>query len=197
MARALGLSRMNGSSRQRNRRQTCKRLPHEIKFVQQTQQRETIRATNKSRCSSIRCGLNFLCTILLKRPDVPKVAQDDELRTQLQQFIQASQMSIPQAARELGVDRVSLWRFLTTGKARKDRRQVYHASLARLRLEKTETKIPVSVSLPERVTTPLPVHARELRHIRRVCDSLLRMLDAYEGALLKQGGETSPMSRMR
>ena len=128
---------------------------------------------------------------------MPKVAQDDELRTQLQQFIQANEMSIPQAARELGVDRVSLWRFLSTGKARKDRRQVYHASLARLRLEKTETTSAGSVSLSKRATMPPPVHARELLHIRRVCDSLLRLLDAYEGVLLKHGSETSLMSRMR
>lgn len=111
---------------------------------------------------------------------MPKVTQDTELQERLKSFLLERGLSIPQAANELGVDRVSLWRFSTTGRALKSKRAEYKNALDRATSIKTETSAAVSFR-ENSVGSQVPIEDRELRRIRQACESVLRLLDVYEG----------------
>lgn len=113
---------------------------------------------------------------------MPKVAQDVELQTRLNEYLQARGISVPHAATEFGVDRVSLWRFCATGKARRDKRAEYRDALDRAMSVKSETAVAVAHEV-NRVKPEVSVGDRELRRIRQACESVLKLLDAYEGNL--------------
>lgn len=113
---------------------------------------------------------------------MPRVAQDVELQARLNEYLRARGISVPRAATEFGVDRVSLWRFSTTGKARRDKRAEYRDALDRAIYLKSETDVSVSHEV-KKVKPEVSVGDRELRRIRQACESVLRLLDAYEGSL--------------
>lgn len=110
---------------------------------------------------------------------MPKVAQDVELQEQLNAFLRERGITPAKAAKEFGVDRVSLWRFSTTGKAREDKKAEYRNALARAAHQKSETSVAVSVK-ENRLGSQVSVGDRELRRIRQACECVLKLLDAYE-----------------
>lgn len=113
---------------------------------------------------------------------MPKVTQDVELQARLNEYLQVRGISVQRAATEFGVDRVSLWRFCTTGKARRDKRAEYRVALDRAMSLKSETSVSVEREV-KKVKPKVSVGDRELRRIRQACESVLKLLDAYEGSL--------------
>ncbi|MEH6461715.1 hypothetical protein V7714_17620 [Chitinimonas sp. JJ19] len=111
---------------------------------------------------------------------MPKVVPDVELQTRLNAFIKQRGISIAKAAKEFEVDRVSLWRFSSTGRALDAQRTEYREALNRATQNQTET--PRIVALPG-AEQQVAVEAHELERIRQICESVLKLVDAYEAAL--------------
>lgn len=111
---------------------------------------------------------------------MPKVARDAELHERLKNFLLERGLSVAQAAKEFGVDRVSLWRFSATGKALENKKAEYKKALDRATSIKTETNTTVSFR-ENLVRSKVSIEDRELRRIRQACESVLRLLDVYEG----------------
>jgi len=109
---------------------------------------------------------------------MPKVAHDPLLQKRLQEFVD-NHGNVAAAARMLGVDRATLWRFLERGMARIDTRQAYSAALER-EAAKSETSVAVQAVAVAVGRNPR-LEERELRQIRRACEGVLALLNAYEG----------------
>jgi len=118
---------------------------------------------------------------------MPKVEQDVSLQQRLNAFLVEVGMSVPEAAAAFGVNRISLWRFSRTGKALATRRDSYLRALDRATNVKRHSA--VFVSDKDGKTMPKLVGDRELLRIRKACESVLRLLDAYESQL---GGSIGP-----
>jgi hypothetical protein len=109
---------------------------------------------------------------------MPKVEQDRPLQSRLQEFV-AKHGSVRSAAQVLGVNHASLGRFLESGMAIAGTRREYSAALER-EAAKSGTTVAVPVA-DVAVGGRLQLAERELRQIRRTCESVLALLDAYEG----------------
>lgn len=108
---------------------------------------------------------------------MPKVEQDLPLQRRLQEFVDRHR-SVRSAAHLLGVNHSSLSRFLESGMAVAGTRREYSAALDR---EAARSETPVADSVADVAVSGHRLAERELRQIRRTCESVLALLDAYEG----------------
>ena len=120
---------------------------------------------------------------------MPKCKPDHVLQDQVHRFMIDNVLTISGAAVKLGVDRTTFWRFCDSGRARADTRTLYREALENCN---KSTADGVAGSAIE--TVALAVQGRrasqggpadlELKLIRKACEGVLALLDAYEAQSL-------------
>jgi acylphosphatase len=110
---------------------------------------------------------------------MPKVAPDLSLQKQVQLYIQEQEISVRKVAELWGVSNSSLSRFCKTGKALEVQRRQYRRALERDAGQKRGTN-GAAVTEDNGEVQPLVIGDSELRRIRQACESVLKLLDAYE-----------------
>lgn len=113
---------------------------------------------------------------------MPKIDRDEALQREVEALIAAYGGSGALIAREIGVDRSLLWRFRRTGRAIPATRDKLRNGMERLRKNRAT---PVADSVASsgrgpRVWAGLVGRDPELRQVRRMCEGLLALLDAYD-----------------
>ena len=117
---------------------------------------------------------------------MPKCEIDLALQEQLRLFQSENRLSVSGAAEKLGVERSTLWRFCNSGRARDDTRAVYREALAKFSsnaaadvADVADVAVNVDAGQPRRVLQASFADS-ELGLIRRTCETVLALLDAYE-----------------
>lgn len=120
---------------------------------------------------------------------MPKCESDPALQERAHRFIKENGLTVSGAAAKLGVDRTTFWRFCDSGRARGDTKALYLAAL-----EKRNENNQKSVADDAVKADALIAHARsslhgglaghELKLIRKACEGVLLLLDAYEAQAL-------------
>lgn len=113
---------------------------------------------------------------------MPKVVPDGDLQTRVKLYIEARGISVRTAAERLGVSNSSLSRFCKTGMALDAKRLQYQLALDREVGHESETDNG-GPAWDNRSVRPFLMDDRELRRIRQVCESVIKLLDAYESSL--------------
>lgn len=116
--------------------------------------------------------------------DVDRVLQDEMLR-----FISESGLSVSGAAAKLGVGRTTLWRFCDSGRARGDTRALYREALSKCNSNHAGDVADDAVSAHANAGQPRRIGQAgltdvELKRIRKTCESVLALLEAYEAQAL-------------
>ncbi|MGN6828579.1 hypothetical protein [Paucibacter sp. M5-1] len=122
---------------------------------------------------------------LLRSNGMPKCDFDPVLQDQLKRYVSERMLSVRAAAAELDVEHSVLSRFIKLGKARADTKARFRAAL-RERATETATAVAVSADSATGVRQLIRgdvLAERELRQIRSACESVLRLVDAYEAQL--------------
>lgn len=113
---------------------------------------------------------------------MPKVVPDADLQTRVKLFIEEHQISVRAASARWGVSNSSLSRFCKTGMALDAKKSLYRRALEREVKRKSGTS-GASTTWDNQHVQPLLVEDRELRRIRQACESVIKLLDAYESSL--------------
>lgn len=121
--------------------------------------------------------------------DMPKCAPDPALQERVHRFMRENGLTVSGAATKLGVDRTTFWRFCDSGRARGDTRASYSAALEKRNKNNKETVADDAVkadALTARTRTSLQggLAGHELKLIRKACEGVLLLLDAYEAQAL-------------
>jgi len=116
---------------------------------------------------------------------MPRCEVDSVLLEQMHRFMRENRLTVSGAAAKLGVDRTTLWRFCDSGKARDDTKARYRESLAKRNMIVGECVSDSAVDADALAVQARPgfqglLADRELRQIRRACEGVLALLDAYE-----------------
>lgn len=116
---------------------------------------------------------------------MPRCEVDSVLLEQMHRFMRENRLTVSGAAAKLGVDRTTLWRFCDSGKARDDTKARYRESLAKRNMIVGECVSDGAVDADALAVQARPgfqglLADRELRQIRRACEGVLALLDAYE-----------------
>lgn len=111
---------------------------------------------------------------------MPKVAPDVDLQKRVLLFIKEQEISVRKVAQRWSVSNSSLSRFCKTGMALDAMRFQYRRALDREVRRKNETN-GTSLNGDNRHVQPLLVRDHEMRRIRLACESVIKLLDAYEG----------------
>jgi len=114
---------------------------------------------------------------------MPKLKKDDKLHQDVQNFVQAAG-GLPQAAQQLGVGRVTLWRFCKTGCAIDRTRHRLSQGISRNKSATTESPA------YETTTTQAPprfVSDGDLKTMRLFCNGMMALIDMYEQLSLSRG----------
>ncbi len=116
---------------------------------------------------------------------MPKCAVDSVLLEQMHCFIRENRLTVSGAAARLGVDRTTLWRFCSSGKARDDTKALYQEALLKRNViaggyvsDDAVDADALAVQAPSGSQGLLA--DRELKRIRRACEGVLALLDVYE-----------------
>lgn len=120
---------------------------------------------------------------------MPKCATDPVLLEQMIDFIREHQLTVSAAATHLGVDRTTLWRFCTSGKAREDTKALYRESLIKCNTI-TATNTAHHKELIEgrkHLALQETLTERQLNQIRKACEGVLALLVAYETQQIRRG----------
>lgn len=120
---------------------------------------------------------------------MPKVQKDQRLHGQINALVARCGGSKAEAARRLGASKASLGRFLRSGGALERTKERYRVALERLGAG-SETGGSGAADPSAQVTAALVDQATR-DAIRRMCDGLVVLLDAYEARL----GAPSRVSR--
>ena len=107
---------------------------------------------------------------------MPKVQKDDVLLRSIQAIVNECG-SCSRAARRLGVDKMTVWRFCTSGRAIERNRVRLADAVKRYENESS------SVSIDEKLlhfANRDKVSADDLRVIRNFCQKMIALVDAYE-----------------
>lgn len=120
---------------------------------------------------------------------MPKCEADHVLQDQVRRFMSVNALTCSGAAAKLGVDRTTFWRFCDSGRARADTRALYREALEKCNENATDGVAGYAIE-----TDALAVQGRrasqgrpadlELKLIRRACEGVLALLDAYEAQSL-------------
>lgn len=115
---------------------------------------------------------------------MPKLSKDVKLHQDVQNFVKAAG-TVSQAARELGVDRVTLWRFYHSGCALDRTRHALSQAISRNKSVTTENLAHETTTTR---TTPRVVSEEDLRTMRSICNGMMTLIEMYEQQL--SGGMT-------
>ena len=122
---------------------------------------------------------------------MPKCATDPILLEQMVDFIRENQLTIRAAATQLGVDRTTLWRFCTSGKARGDTKALYRESLKKRNTitatNNTHQHHEELIEGRKHLALQETLTERQLNQIRKACEGVLALLVAYETQQIRRG----------
>lgn len=109
---------------------------------------------------------------------MPKVQQNADLAIEVNKIV-ARLGSQASAAKHIGIDKTTLWRFLGTGRVIERNRKLLQQAVAN---EENETPLAANEMHPERSeangrASRLP---EDLQRIRAMCQSMMTMIDMYE-----------------
>jgi hypothetical protein len=108
---------------------------------------------------------------------MPRVSKDVELHGEVRAFVSNSG-GVAKAARLLGFDRSTLWRFLKTGCALEQTRLKIQAGLKR---NESATNAPLRNRMEAVLDKePVPVLGDELKVMRAFCQKMMALIDMYE-----------------
>jgi hypothetical protein len=116
---------------------------------------------------------------------MPKCEVDSALQDQVRDFVSESKLTVSGAAKILGVDRTTFWRFYNTGKARDDTKVQFRDALANRNKKAARPAADDSHradAMGGQMGPQLPgdLTDREIRRLRRACEGVLTLLNAYE-----------------
>jgi len=114
---------------------------------------------------------------------MPKLKKDDKLHQDVQNFVQAAG-GLPQAARQLGVNRVTLWRFCHTGCAIDRTRHKLSQGISRNKSATSEYTAHETSTIQ---TAPRFVSDEDLKTMRLFCNGMMALIDMYEQLSLSRG----------
>lgn len=109
---------------------------------------------------------------------MPKCEVDLVLCEQMRRFIRENRLSVSGAATKLGVDRTTFWRFCSSGRARSDTRALYREALEK-QISNTDMDVAVSSLAQGNHVPQARLPDIELKRIRKTCETVLALLDAY------------------
>ncbi len=117
--------------------------------------------------------------------DMPKCEVDRALQDQVRRFVSGNDLTVNGAAKLLGVNRTTFWRFHDTGEALVSTRARIREALAN---RKKSDAVRVSVDAVggdagehlERRMLQGGLADRELKQIRKACEGVLALLNVYE-----------------
>lgn len=123
---------------------------------------------------------------------MPKCEIDPTLQEQVHRFMKENGLTISGVAAKWAVDRTTLWRFCDSGRGRSDTRAIYRRALEK---HNTNTAANATNATNETVKADaLTVHSHtslrgqlashELKLIRKACEGVLALIDAYEAQSL-------------
>ena len=104
-----------------------------------------------------------------------KCEVDLVLREQVRRFIRENRLSVSGAAAKLGVDRTTFWRFCSSGRARSDTKALYREALAKCIINAVAVSSLAQADQVPQARLP----DMELKRIRKTCETVLALLDAY------------------
>jgi len=113
---------------------------------------------------------------LLAANIMPKVEKDHVLLRSIQTIVEDCNGYGP-AAKRLGVDKMTVWRFCTSGRAIERNRARLAAAAKRYESESHGTDI---IKRLLHFANPDKVTADDLRAIRNFCQKMIALVDAYE-----------------
>lgn len=113
---------------------------------------------------------------------MPKCESDPALQDRIHRFLKENGLTRNGAAAILGVDRTTFWRFCESGRARSDTRASYREALENRNIySATHVANKTSTSISRRSTSAhRELAGHELKLIRKTCEGVLLLLDAYE-----------------
>lgn len=116
---------------------------------------------------------------------MPKCDVDFELQQEVKRFMHENRLTKSAAAKALGVDRATFWRFCSSGRAIGDTRLRYRDALAKCSgsasLQPKNVSFDAVSAADQPVSRSRPVlELSELAQIRRTCESVLALVGAYE-----------------
>lgn len=114
---------------------------------------------------------------------MPKLKKDDKLHQDVQNYVQAVG-GLPQAAQQLGVGRVTLWRFCKTGCALDRTRHSLSQGISRNKSATTESPTQETTTTQ---TPPRFVSDEDLKTMRLFCNGMMALIDMYEQLSLSRG----------
>jgi len=114
---------------------------------------------------------------------MPKLKKDDKLHQDVRSYVQAAG-GLPQAAQQLGVGRVTLWRFCKTGCALDRTRHRLSQGISRNKSATTESPTQETTTTQ---TPPRFVSDEDLKTMRLFCNSMMALIDMHEQLSLSQG----------
>lgn len=116
---------------------------------------------------------------------MPKCEFDPILHERILQFVREGGLTPNAAATKLGVDRTTFWRFCDSGRARNDTKTLYIEALEKCNSKVKDVVAYDAVKTDEAIARALTTFqgslaGDELKLLRRACESVLLLLDAYE-----------------
>ncbi|WP_141100952.1 hypothetical protein [Roseateles aquatilis] len=118
---------------------------------------------------------------------MPSVTRDNHLLSRVAAFILLTG-SVASAARQLGVNRVTLWRFANSGCAISRTRLALDRSLSALQSETAGT----GVAEQQKPHASRPGLAPELQGLRDLCTRVVSLIDALEAGAQPQWSVAGP-----